>query len=117
MGKFKPFNVGEYRLGSLGDDACAVWEEGRKRRRFRLGTALGQDEAEAALHAFAKQRTRIMEHRGTVTCQVVYEKYITDRKLDGKKTRQQEATWKQLRGMFGEMLPGDIDKGTYRAYE
>lgn len=117
MGKYRPFEVGQYRLGSLGRDACAVWkEEGRRRRRFRLGTALTQQEAETALHAFAKARNRMVEH-GTLTCQDIFERYIEDRRQDGKKTRHQEAAWKQLRGTFSGMLPLDIGKDTCRAYE
>lgn len=117
MGKYRPFSVGQYKLGSLGGDACAYWqEEGRGRRRFRLGTALSQQEAEAALHTFAKARNRISEH-GTLTCQDIYDRYIEDRRQDNRKTRHQEATWKQLKAMFGGMLPLDIGKDTCRAYE
>lgn len=87
MGKYRPHAVGEYRLGTLGADAVAVWIEQGRRRRFRLGTALSQAEAEAELRSFARTRSQMVA-RGTITCQAVYERYIADKKLDGKPTRE-----------------------------
>lgn len=122
MRKLKPTTVGIYRLGNLArgpgkpNEAVATWHENGKRRRFRLGENLTQEEAEAALHAFAKQREVYLSRSGT-TVQELFEAYIADKDLDGKPTENQKTHWKALQGIFGAMDPDDIDKTLCRTYE
>lgn len=120
MRKLKPTAVGIYRLGNLRrdgtDEAVATWHENGKRRRFRLGTSLTQEQADAALHAFAKQREVYLTRSGT-TVQDLYDAYIIDKELDGKPTTNQKQHWKALKGTFGPMNPDDIDKSICRNYE
>lgn len=122
MRKLKPTTVGIYRLGNLirkpggPNEAVATWDEGGKRRRFRLGTDLTQAEADAALHAFAKQREVYLSRSGS-TVQELYEAYIADKELDGKPVENQKTHWKALKGTFGAMNPDDIDKRVCRDYE
>lgn len=40
MRKWKPFNVGPYRLGILDGEAVAVWYDGEPRRRHRWRLAV-----------------------------------------------------------------------------
>jgi len=123
MRKLKPTQVGIYTLGNLirtkggANEAVATWRETNgKRRRFRLGENLTQDQADAALHAFAKKREVYLTRSGT-TVQELYESYIADKELDRKPTENQETHWKALKGTFGSMNPDDIDKRICRDYE
>lgn len=122
MRKLKPTTVGIYRLGNLvrgsgqPNEAVATWIENGKRRRFRLGSDLTQDEADAALHAFAKQREVYLARSGT-TIQELFDAYIADKELDGKPTQNQRMHWRALKSTFGAMNPDDIDKRICRDYE
>lgn len=59
MGKrWKPYRVGIYRLGVLGDQAVATWRDAEGRHRVRLGKASSENEARRFLDTFAHQAAR-----------------------------------------------------------
>lgn len=67
MGKWGEFRVGNYRLGQLNGEACAVWWErdgaGRhQRHRYRLGVS-SEKEGRAALAVFARSYDRLAAER------------------------------------------------------
>lgn len=118
MGSYRRTVVGVYSLGTLAGRPVAVWREGGERRRFRLGKkGLSQAEAEAALHVFARQRTRMMETEGDKTIAQLFDAYVKDKQLDGKPTVNQGWMWKALAPTFAHLTADDIDKGVCRAYE
>jgi integrase len=119
--KLKPTTVGIYTLGNLKrggiNEAVVTWRlPNGKRRRFRLGKELTQEQADAELYAFVKQREVFLTRSGT-TVQELYDAYMADKELDNKPTENQRQHWKALRGTFGPMNPDDIDKATCRNYE
>jgi integrase len=121
MRKLKPVTIGKYRLGNLRTkrggalEAVVTFDDEGKRRRFRLGEALTQDQAEAALHAFVRQR-EILTARSDSTVEALFQGYVKDKELDGKPTTNQRMHWRTLKKTFGAMSPSDIDKEMCRAY-
>lgn len=123
MRKLKPVTIGNYSLGNLrskrgGDNEAVVTfpDDTGKRRRFRLGKALTQDEAEAAFHAFIRQR-EILIARSDTTVEALFQGYVKDKELDGKPTTNQRMHWRTLKRTFGAMSPDDIDKQMCRTYQ
>lgn len=111
MGSYKPAHVGIYSLGTLEGRPCAVWRHNGRRSRFRLGPAnLSQAEAEAALHTFARQRTRMVDASGEGTIQSLFDAYIEDKLLDRNPVENQRQMWKALGPVFAHLTPADITK-------
>jgi integrase len=114
MGKFRKYEVGQYRLGWLLDEFCVVWDDDGKRRRFRLGTSI-EAEARSALDLFARQRERL-NAREAKTIEDLFRAYLADKRLDHKPTTNPEDRWKALKPTFGHLSPSDVDKRTCRRY-
>lgn len=115
MGKRWPeYRVGAYRLRQLDGEACAVWYEDGKRRRYRLGVK-GYDQGRAALDRFA--RRQVIVHASTAeTIGDLWERYIADRELDGKGMDVFRHNWKALSPRFGEITPEEVHADYCRAY-
>jgi integrase len=112
--RYKPYNVGEYRLNWFGDQFAAVWQEDGTRRRYRLGETT-EESARSALHAFARQRQRLIVETDD-TLNRLATAYIADRREDGKRTPKMEWTWKALAPTFGPLRAPDITRTLCRTY-
>lgn len=115
MPRYKPTEISGYRLGNLGAVPVVTWDEQGKRRRFRLGSALTQEQAEAELQAFVKRR-EVYQARSGHKVQDLHDAYCADRRLDGKSIANQEQHWKALAPVFGHLSPSDIDKRICKDY-
>jgi integrase len=111
----------DYRLGKLNGEFVVVWyeqdPEGKRRRRYRLGTCDPQ-EARAARREFIRQRETLECDPRRVTIGEMWADYIDDRKAEQKATvpRMKDA-WKALAGHFGSLiLPDLMDGSETRAY-
>lgn len=115
MGKRWPeYRVGAYRLRQLNGEACAVWYEDGKRRRYRLGVK-GYDEGRIALDRFARRQV-VFQAASAQTVGELWERYIADRELDGKGMDVFKHNWKALAPWFSDISPEEINADYCRAY-
>jgi len=113
--KWRPYNVGAYRLGQLGGEAVAVWSEpGGKRPRFRLGVRT-EAEGRAALARFARANDRL-DAVQTQRVDAIWTAYIADRERDGKGMLVYHHNWKALAPVFGCLTADEITEDLCRAY-
>lgn len=116
MGKrWRDYRIGEYRLRRLDGQACAVWYENGKRRRYRLGVCQ-EGEGRRALDQFVRDKARITAV-DAATINDLFSLYIADRKLEGK-DQSDSIKWRHLAlsETFGHLRPGDIDKALCQLY-
>jgi len=108
--------VPDYRLGRLKGQFVVVWEEGGRRRRYRLG-ALTPPEARVALQRFIRQHSRRDGPGQFLTVAEIWADYVADRQAEGKVsvTRMADA-WKRLAPHFGALVPDDVSGDVVRAY-
>jgi integrase len=107
----------DYRLGKLKGEFCAVWYEGGKRRRYRLGTR-DPREARATLREFIGARERAGQSAGRqLTVADIWKAYLDDRKAEHKVAvpRMVDA-WKRLAPHFGNLDPADCSPRVVREY-
>ena len=112
--RWRPYNQGRYRLGTLGGEAVAIWTEHGKRRRWRLGVHT-ELEGRAQLDVFARQRETILAARSGSVGEIM-EAYIQDRERDGKQAWVMRANYKALEPRFGSLSPQEIDDDMCRSY-
>lgn len=112
--RWRDYRVGDYRLRQLKGEGCAVWWEGGKRHRFRLGES-EEIAARSALDAFARSRTRLQSlNRETVGD--LWRAYYADREADGKKMAAFRDNWRALALRFERLSPSHVDAEVCRAY-
>lgn len=117
MGKrWRKHEVGGYRLQQLKGQAVAVWREGGKRHRFRLGECTDEQQARGKLSAFAHARASIPALTGSQTVGALFAAYLKDREADGKGTRVMRADWKALEPHFGSLAPETVTAEICRQY-
>lgn len=106
----------DYRLGRLKGQFVVVWEEGGKRRRFRLG-ALTPVEARAALLEFVRRRHENPVSASKRIIAEIYADYVAEREEEGKVSapRMRDA-WKRLSPDFAHVMPDDCVPSMVRAY-
>jgi integrase len=108
----------DYRLGRLKGQFVVVWEEGSRRRRYRLGT-VDPATARAALREFIRGRERLeAPEAGQLTIGQIWQDYLADREAAGiaSADRMRDA-WKAMGARFGELAPMDLMDGSEaRAY-
>jgi integrase len=119
MGKWRRFEVGQYRLGQLNGRAVAVWRDDKK-RRIRLSNPDGseartEEEGRAALHRYARRRT-VLEAEQSKTVGDLFKLYMTDRETDGKLMPAFRDNWRALAPHFGGMAPEHVTADECRAY-
>jgi integrase len=112
---YKPYTVGEYRLGWFRDCFCATWYEGSERRRHRLGVRT-EEQGRQELHAFARSHLAYTEGTSVPTIQRLVDQYIADRETDGKSVNNARWRWSALKEDFGPLTGADITKAICRAY-
>ena len=107
----------DYRLGRLKGQFVVVWEEGGKRRRYRLG-ALNPGEARAALREFIRQRdSRLIGREKSQSIEAIWNAYIADRQAEGKvSVSRMGDAWKRLAPHFAGLVPDDVNGDSVRAY-
>jgi integrase len=111
---YKPYNVGEYRLGWLRGGFCAVLRANGKRRRFRLHAAT-EMEARTALHAFAQeQANNTLDPNPTIAR--LFELYVIDREAEGVQVQKLRYKWTVLAPTFGHMRAEDVTKPICKNY-
>ena len=111
---YKPYNVGEYRLGWFRGQFAVVWYEGKLRRRYQLGVGTEQD-ARTELHAFASTRLTLVETpRDTLAD--IYKLYHADREAEGKQVKKLHHKWVILAPAFGHLRPQDVTRQLCRDY-
>lgn len=115
MGKWRPYNVGKYRLGQLRGEAVAVWSEpGGKRPRFRLGCRT-EAEGRVALARFARSNDSL-DAVQTQRVDAIWKAYVADRERDGRGMAVYHHNWKALEPTFGPLLASEITEDLCRAY-
>lgn len=112
--KYRPYSVGEYRLNWYVDQFAARWEEGGKRRRFRLGE-IAEEPARSALHAFVRQRQKLAVQEGD-TLRHLADAYIADRREEGKQVQKMIWIWNVIGPTFGPLRAADITREVCRAH-
>ena len=114
MGKWRRYQVGQYRLGQLNGRAVAVWRDEAGKHRIRLD-ATAEAEARTALDRYARRRT-VLEAQESKTVRQLFELYMRDRETDGKQMPAFKDNWKALQGHFGGMLPEHVNADECRSY-
>jgi integrase len=112
--KYRPYNVGDYRLGWLRGGFCATWYDDGKRRRYQLGVT-GETEARTELHAFARAHLKAVDEPGDITAGL-FEQYLADREAEGVQVQKLRWKWVILAPTFGHLRPQDITKTTCRDF-
>jgi integrase len=112
--KYRPYNVGEYRLNWYIDQFAACWEESGARRRFRLGVTT-EDDARSALHRFARQQQKLIVEDGD-TLRHLAKAYIADRREEGKQADRMQFVWNVLDSTFGPLRAPDVTRQICKAY-
>jgi integrase len=117
MGKrWKPYRVGIYRLGLLGDQAVATWRDAEGRHRFRLGRATSEEQARGLITAFAHARARQTAVTDGATIGAIFAAYQKDREVDGKQVAAFAWNWKALSATFANVCPEDLTADLCRSY-
>lgn len=114
MGKWRRYQVGQYRLGQLKGRAVAVWRDEAGKHRIRLD-ATTEAEARAALDRYARRRT-VLEAQESKTVADLFRLYMRDRETDGKQMAAFRDNWKALEPFFGSMLPEHVTADECRSY-
>lgn len=112
--KWRDYRNGEYRLRFFQGEGCAVWYEGGRRHRYRLGV----DEeipARSALDAFARRREQLTRS-GRETVGDLWALYFADRQRDGKQMESFAYNWQALEPRFGSISPAVVDAELCRRY-
>jgi integrase len=117
MGKrWKPYRVGVYRLGILGDQAVATWRDAEGRHRVRLGCAGSENEARRLLDTFAHAAARQVAADSGHTVAGIWAAYRKDRAADGKQVSAFDWNWKALAATFANVCPEDLTADLCRSY-
>ncbi len=113
---YRPYNVGDYRLGWLRGGFCATWydEATGKRRRYQLGVT-GETEARTELHAFARAHLKAGEEPSP-TLTALFEQYAADRAAEGVQVQKLRWKWAILAPVFGHLRPQDLTKKACRDF-
>lgn len=114
MGSWRPYRVGDYRLGQLKGEAVAVWWSGGKRCRYRLAVRT-EIEGRDALARFARGRAAT-EAAAIEIISAIWTAYIKDREQDGKGMDVYHHNWKALQPVFGKLRPHEITDDDCRRY-
>src|SRR5688572_551735 len=110
MGNWRPYHVGDVRLGQLNGEAVAVWWEHdatgrRQRRRFRLDVRT-EAEGRLALERFCRRRDAA-QAAAQSTVSAIWSAYVADRERDGKGMAVYHHNWKALAPVFGSLSPAE----------
>ena len=117
MGKrWKPYRVGIYRLGVLGEQAVATWRDDEGRHRNRLGRAGSESEARRLLDTFAHAKARAVATDSGQTVGKVFAAYRKDRAADGKQVAGFDWSWRALAPTFARLAPEDVTADICRSY-
>lgn len=117
MGKrWRPYRIGIYRLGSLGDQAVATWRDAEGKHRQRLGRAATEAEARARLNTFAHARARTVAITSGRTVGGIFAAYRNDREVDGKQVTAFDWNWRALAPTFADLTPEHLTADLCRAY-
>lgn len=112
---YRPYNVGEYRLGWFRGQFAVAWQEGGKRRRFTLHVSTEQ-EARTAIHAFVGARAETKIDKDP-TIEQLFQLYVADREIDGVQVHKLHWKWKVLAPQFGYLRPRDLTKQACKDFE
>lgn len=105
----------DFRLGRLRGEFVVVWEEGGKRRRYRLGTR-DPKEARATLREFISRRDARLGQPDRQGLAEIWTDYVAEKRAEGKSVSRQLDAWKRLAPVFGGMDTGELSAGDVRAY-
>jgi len=116
MGKrrWRDYRHGNYRLRFFQGEGCAVWYEGGRRHRYRLGVT-EEIAARSALDAFARRREQLARS-GRETVGDLWAMYRADRATDGKQMAAFDYNWQALAPRFAKIPPAVVDAALCRAY-
>lgn len=115
---YRPYAVGQYKLGWYVDQYCVTWRADGKRHRHRLGT---KEEAAARteLNGFARSHTALTlaaQQESPHTIEGLFERYVEDRRLDGKQVHRMRWTWAVIGPVFGALRAEDVTKAVCRKH-
>ena len=117
MGKrWKPYSIGQYRLGALGKQAVATWRDHDGKHRVRLGEAVSEQQARSLLVAFAHARAVLPVATGGHTIADLFAAYRRDRATDGKQVASFDWNWKALSLAFSALRPDTVTADLCRTY-
>lgn len=91
---------------------CAVWFEGKQRRRYRLAVSLddSEDVARLKLNEFVRRRERVLYEENKLTISDVMSRYFADREKEGKQVKNMRILWDaNLAPVFGAMKAQDVN--------
>jgi integrase len=113
---YRPYAVGDFRLGWWRDCFCATWYESTgERRRHRLGVAT-EEQARTELHAFARAHIAVVKDASAPTIARLFELYVADREGEGKQGNKMRWVWVALKSDFAALTAVDVTKPICRAY-
>lgn len=106
----------DYRLGRLKGQFVVVWEEGGRRRRFRLGTR-DPKAARATLREFVKERERLQRPETELTVAEIWAEYVAEKEAEGKiSVGRMKDAWKSLSIHFAGLGHDAVTRGSIRDY-
>ncbi len=112
MARKSAYQVGEYSLGRFASRGvyCVTWREGRRRRRYVLDVGLDRplSEGKAALELWVRRKEAAAAQDQRITIGAIMEKYIEDRRVEGKNVATMHFNWRRLKETFEHRQPADI---------
>jgi integrase len=113
---YRPYSVGEFRLGWWRNSFCVTWYENGERRRYRLGVET-EEQARTELHAYARIQLAAAEGTTVPTIKALKDQYIADLESEGKPSKRVKWIWTNIGPTFGHMRPVDVTRKDCKAYE
>lgn len=103
--------MSEYRIGRLNGRFVVTWDDGGKRRRYRLDALTPKGAEAEALDVIRRETIPV----GRATVAALWEAYLTDRK--GRPIeKNMRSSGKPILARFGALRPDQIDKAHCLAY-
>lgn len=103
--------IGKYGLMRTKQGWFAFWEEGGRRARGRIGLPFSAPvvEARAAFALWVRSREAALAQDTKLTIGEIMERYIEDRRREGKRSDKMRFQWTALRPSFEHLQPGDLE--------
>jgi len=102
--------VGKYGLMRTKQGWFAFWDDKGRRARGRIGLPFSASvgEARAAFALWVRSRDAALAQDGKLTVGEIMERYIEDRRKEGKRSDKMRFQWKALKATFEHLQPGDL---------
>jgi len=103
--------IGKYGLMRTKQGWFAFWDEGGRRTRGRIGLPFSASvgEARASFALWVRSREAALAQDTKLTIGEIMERYIEDRRREGKRSDKMRFQWTALRPSFEHLQPGDLE--------